>query len=210
MSARALYPTPESMADPETAMTDPRAFQVQPGPVGAQVLAQPPAPQALAQPVAESPWTDERKAFAAQANAAGRNYQKAVEQRRALRQGQRDYSKIKNQLDASASSLSDLKHMQDTYKDIYTPDSPATMALTKQQIHHFEKVQRLREQLTQKAQHLNQRFGLKLDKHGGLADESMGDDGNDEFDRMIQEGHTDAMMAQPPGMAYPPGMVYPP
>lgn len=205
-------PTMPEPAPP--ALNDPTAFQVQPGPVGAQALAaqapdMPATPEAapaaspaqtMAQPAAASSpsqWTPERKAFADKANAAGRNYRRAVEARRAQRKQVGDYQKLKSQLEASAGNLADLKHMQDTYTDVYTPDSPATMAMQKQQIHHFEKVQRLRDQLTQKAQQLNKQFGLKLDKNGGL-DENGLDAGDQQFDDFMKEGYMDALMAQPP------------
>lgn len=89
--------------------------------------------------------------------------------------------------------------MQDTYKDIYTPDSPATMGLMKQQAIHFQKVQRLREQLMQHAQMMSKKHGLKLGAHGGLEDEEGVDgEGDDEFDSMMRDGYMDALGAVPP------------
>lgn len=198
---------------PQPQLTNPNEFiPVQPGPVGAQALAAP-MPTAPARPssaptsasaIAQqgtaptSRWTPDRKAFADRANAAGRRYQESVNKRRTLRKERGSYDKLRSQLEASAGKLSELKHLQDTYQDIYTPDSPATMGLQKRQIEHFEHVQRLREQLLQKAQLLNKRYGLKIGKDGGLDDEDGGDTGDDEFDSMMDEGYMDALMAQPP------------
>lgn len=200
-------------------LNDPTAFQVQPGPVGAQALGQqppelpatpPPVQPGAASPAAamagaatEAPapaskWTPERKAFANRVNQTARNYRKAVEQRRTIRKERSAYGKLKSQLETSAGTLSDLKSMEDTYKDIYTPDSPATLAIQRQQASHFEKVQRLREQLAQKAQALNKQYGFKLNKQGGLADEDGLDEGDQEFDEMMREGYMDGALAQPP------------
>lgn len=197
---------------PQPSLTDPNGgLPVHAGPTleamqgGARALAQPAAAlmptAATAQPPAaqtNSRWTPERKAFADKINQAARNYREAVDKRRTLRKDRSAYGKLRNQLEASAGHLADLKHMQDTYKDIYTPDSPATMALQKRQIEHFEKAQRLRDQLLKHAQMMSKKHGLKLGQHGGLEDEEGADEGDEEFDSMMQEGYMDALTSQPP------------
>lgn len=198
-------------------LDDPEAYQVQPGPVGARALAiggpgpmpaaPAPAPAAtIAQPDAAKPpatgsqWTPERKAFAKKINETARRYKQAVEGRRAQRQALSQYSKLKHQLEGAAGTLQDLNNMETTYPDIYSPDSPALMALQKSKIGHFEKVQRLRQQLNQMAQQLNKQYGMPIGKHGGLEDEDrIASQGDDQFDEEIRQGYIDAIVTQPPG-----------
>jgi hypothetical protein len=186
-------------------LTNPNEYlPVQPGPALAlaqQAQSSMPMRQGAPSPATapSSQWTPERKAFADKIHATARAYKQAVEGRRLQRQEKSAYGKLKHQLDASAGTLADLKSMEDTYQDIYTPDSPATMALQRQQMHHFEKVQRLRQELNRKAQQLNKQFGMKLGKHGGLEDEdSLAEAGDAQFDDEIRQGYIDALTTQPP------------
>jgi hypothetical protein len=198
------FPMPTAPAAP---LNDPTAYQVEPGPTGAQWLAHAdPAPmptaaspaETMAQPAA-SPPMDPRRAFRKKVNETARAYKQSVEARRAQRKALSAYSKLKGQLESSAGTLSDLNTMETSYPEVYAPDSPATMALQKHKITHFEKAQRLREQLNKQAQQLHQQFGLPLGKNGGLAEEdNLADAGDAQFDDEIKQGYIEALMSQPP------------
>jgi hypothetical protein len=197
-------------------LNDPEAYQVQPGPVGAQLLAANPPPAAmpatpppaagpaaaLAQPQAPpvaSKWTPERKAFADKVNATARRYRATVEARRTQRQAISAYSKLHNQLEGAAGSLKDLQEMESTYKDIYTPDSPATLAIQKQQAQHFQKVQRLRDELIKRAAALNKQFGIPLEKNGTLQNvDQYLESSDNQFDSEAKDVLMDAYTTPPP------------
>jgi len=206
------FAMPTAPAPAPAPLNDPEAYQVQPGPVGAQALAAqaPPEPAtppqapaaALAQPAqapVASKWTPERKAFADKVNATARRYRATVEARRAQRQALSGYTKLHNQLEGAAGSLQDLKEMEDTYKDIYTQDSPATLAIQKQQAQHFQKVQRLRDELVKRAAALNKQFGIPLEKNGTLKNvDQYLEQGDSQFDTEAKDVLLDALTTPPP------------
>lgn len=207
---------------PPAPLNDPAAFQVHPGPVGAKYLAEPEAPQAppmaapqsAAPPAAalaeqpqqaapSNPWTDERKKFAAKVNQTARQYGEMVKSRRLQRAGMKEYSKLKNQLDAAASKYADLQELEKQYPALYGQQeggepNPHAIALQRQQAKHLQEASRLRETLNSRAKDLSKRFGWALDKNGGLKDEdSLTDQGDQQFDDVIRRGYLDALSTQP-------------
>lgn len=193
---------------PAAPLTDPAAFKVNPGPVGARYLAEPTPQPAPAQPAAVPAgqpadyWTDERKAFAKKINETAKRYGQMVQSRRQKRSAMKEYSKLKSQLDKEASMYSDLKEMQTQYGALFGVDANGepnehALAIQRQQAKHLQAASRLRGEVAKKAQQLSKQFGLPVNDRGDLLD---GDDDQDDqqFDQTVSRGYMDALMYQPP------------
>lgn len=135
--------------------------------------------------------TPERKAMYESSKKAAQNYRNLVEARRSKRKMGREYDKMYHQLQQAMGAADDLDALQKTYPHMFPPDDPRTMAMKRQQLQHFEKVQRLNAQIRE----MLQKHGVKIDGKKPLPESPFG--GTDEDDRMFDqqmfEGFADAM-----------------
>lgn len=197
----------EAPSAPLAPLNDPAAFKMQPGPTGAKYLPQEAPPVQPTQgpqqaPPADDYWTEERKAFARKIYNTASQYGKMVQQRRQKRSVAKEYNHLKSQLDKEAGTYTDLKNMQEEYGALYGVDAsgepnPHAIALQRQQAKHLQAITRLQAELRKKAQDANKKYGIPLDKSGGLM---LDDDGADDqqFDRFVQQGAIDLSEYQAP------------
>lgn len=160
---------------------------------GAIAPSQAPAGQPAQRP---RPWmpewmTPERKAMYESSKRAADNYRSLVEARRAKRKMGREYDKMYNQLQQAMGAADDLEALQKTYPHMFPADDPRTMAMKRQQLHHFEKVQRLNEQI----RGMLQKHGVKIDGKKPLPENPFGasEEDDKQFDQQMYEGFADAL-----------------
>lgn len=186
--------------DPSPAMAPMAATPApapQQAPSDAALLASPQASAAPSQPMAAEDtstgpaWmTPRRKAMYEKAKAAYRNYQQAVDQRRKVRKQSREYNALYNQMQSEKGKADQLENMMTNYKDLFRPDDPRTLQMIKQQMQHFETSERLRGDLHKRLQ----KYGIKSDPRADLPEDPFGDAGDEQFDQMIRDGYSDALL----------------
>lgn len=135
--------------------------------------------------------TPERKAMYESSKKAAQNYRALVEARRTKRKMAGEYNKMYNQLQQAMGAADDLDALQKTYPHMFPADDPRTMAMKRQQLQHFEKVQRLNGQIRE----MLQKHGVKIDGKKPLPENPFGgtDDDDRQFDQQMFEGFADAM-----------------
>lgn len=135
--------------------------------------------------------TPERKAMYESSKKAAQNYRALVEARRTKRKMAGEYSKMYNQLQQAMGAADDLDALQKTYPHMFPADDPRTMAMKRQQLSHFEKVQRLNGQIRD----MLQKHGIKMDGKRPLPENPFGgtEEDDKQFDQQVYEGFADAM-----------------